>query len=93
MYVLVLSAFSSFLPIHLDANGIPIGEISIILSIATITPYILFPVLIGVISDKYGRKLPTLIGIILVSFGFYYFSNITTFAQFFIYTFIIYVHQ
>jgi len=89
LVIVIFTAFGAFLPLQLDSNGISIEEISIILSIATITPYILFPVLIGVLSDKYGRKIPTLIGLLLSAFGLYNFSIISSFTQFFFYTFVI----
>jgi len=89
LVIVIFAAFGAFLPLQLNNNGISIEEISIILSIATITPYILFPVLIGVLSDRYGRKIPTLIGLLLSAFGLYNFSIISSFAQFFFYTFVI----
>ncbi len=86
----ILTAFGAFLPIHLKNKGLTIEEISIIFAIATTIPYLLFPILIGVLSDKYGRKTPTIIGLIIITIGFYAFTNINTFAQFFTYTLIIY---
>jgi MFS family permease len=89
LHVLYTSV-ASFLPLHLISFGINIEEISIILSLATTTPFILFPVIIGVVSDKYGRKTPTLFGLLFMALGFFFFSKIVTFTQFLFYTFIIY---
>jgi|GEM_PF-2997571 len=90
LIALVASAFAGFLPLRLDASGVSIEEISIILSIAVITPYLIFPVIIGVLSDRYGRKIPTIIGLLCCFYGLFMFSNLNSFAQFFFYTFVIY---
>lgn len=86
----VYSSFAEFLPIFLNNNGVSIEEISIILSMSFTLPYVLFPIIVGVISDRYGRKIPTIVGLLFMSFGFYSFSYVTSFTQFFFYAFMIF---
>lgn len=86
----VTTAFGEFLPLHLNINKLSIGEISVIIAVGTTVPYILFPVVIGIISDKYGRKIPTIIGLALMSIGFLILGQVTTFTQFLFYTFVVF---
>ncbi|MFA5406197.1 MAG: MFS transporter [Candidatus Nanoarchaeia archaeon] len=87
--ILIVIGFYEFMPLLLDQAGLNIEEISVVFALAYTTPFILFPVIIGVISDKYGRKIPTAIGLIIISFGLLLFCNASTFTQFLFYTFII----
>ncbi|MBD3312732.1 MFS transporter [archaeon] len=84
------TSFYSFLPIHLVDTGVSIEGVAIILALSTTVPYILFPIVIGVVADNYGRKIPTLFGLLFMALGLIFFTWINTFTQFLFYTFVIY---
>lgn len=84
------TAFYSFLAIHLINHGISVEGIGIILALSTTVPYLLFPIIIGVVADKYGRKVPTLFGLLFMAFGLITFTWTSTFTQFLFYTFVTY---
>lgn len=86
----VSTAFASFFPLQLVDNNMSIEGISVILAVSPTIPYIAFPIIIGFLSDKYGRRIPTLIGLILMAFGLIAFAYVTSFTQFLLYAFIIY---
>ncbi|VVB76274.1 Multidrug resistance protein MdtG [Candidatus Tiddalikarchaeum anstoanum] len=84
----VIVGFSNFLPIQLQNNNINIGEISVILA-GGYMPYILFPPFVGALSDKYGRKIPTITGLLIISVSLIFLGISRSFEQFMLFTFLI----
>jgi MFS family permease len=87
--ILIVVGFYEFMPLRLQQSGLSVEEISVVYSLATTIPFIVFPVIIGLLGDKHGRKIPTAIGLLIISLGLLSYSGLVTFTQFLFYTFII----
>ena len=83
------NGFGAYLTLKLKSDGFTIGEIGIILSLTTI-PYVAFPIIVGIVADKYGRKIPTLIGLLLSAGGIFLLTTTTRFTPALFYIFIAY---
>lgn len=85
-----LSFIGSFAPVFLEEKGLHVLEIGFIIGVAINLSYILFPLPVGVLADKYGRGNAVLAGLVLSTLGFLAFTASHGFASLFLSTFIIY---
>ncbi len=65
----IITTYNAYLPLKLQEEEQGIINIGLIMTIGTTLPYIIIPTPIGIISDKYGRKKPTIISLIITAIG------------------------
>ncbi|MBR9678142.1 MAG: MFS transporter [Nanoarchaeota archaeon] len=86
----VSSFIGSFIPIFLQENGLSILDIGFIIGIGINVSFVIFPLPVGILADKYGRGKTLVAGLTISILGLLLLTTSSGFTPLFLSVFVIY---